>query len=412
MRIPFSKPYLTGLETEYLKAVMEGSKLSGNGSFTKQCQAWLQNSIGSHRAFLTQSCTSALEMSGLLMGLKEGDEVIMPSFTFSSTAAAFVLRGAVPVFVDVRPDTLNIDECEIEAAITPRTKAIVPVHYAGVSCEMDRIMDLARHYQLLVTADAAQAVQSLYKGTPVGAFGDLSTFSFHDTKNISCGEGGALLINNAGLSERAEILWEKGTNRIQFLRGDVNKYSWVDVGSSFLPSELTASFLYAQLSRAREITAMRMQIWIEYYQEMAELEARGLLRRPIVPADCTHNAHIFYVLHDQRFSRHECLAYLAARGIQATFHYVPLHSSPAGRKFGRTVGELPVTDLISDHLLRLPLWPGLTEAAHVSSAIREFCLKANDNIPKGARVSTQIDPPYDDVSPAASPASFGGLGLG
>jgi dTDP-4-amino-4,6-dideoxygalactose transaminase len=375
MIIPFTKPYLTGLELEMLTQSLAGPKLSGNGPFTSKCQNWLCEHTSARKTLLTQSCTSALEMASLLLSLQPGDEVIMPSFTFSSSATAFVLRGAVPVFVDIRPDTLNLDETSIEQAITPRTKAIVPVHYAGVACEMDTILAIAEKYQIPVIADSAQALMSQYKGRALPALGNLAALSFHDTKNISCGEGGALLVSDPNFIERAEILWEKGTDRSRFLRGEIDKYTWVDVGSSFLPSELTASVLFAQLSRAQEITAMRMRIWQDYHHKTLELEQRGFLKRPTVPVECTHNAHIFYVLLDPRFSRASCLDYLKTQGIQAVSHYVPLHSSPAGRRFGRSLGELIRTDSLSEQLIRLPLWPGFTECDRVITALREFCEK-------------------------------------
>ena len=357
--IPFNKPFLTGRELEYLTNAHNSHHLSGDGSFTKKCHAWLEAYSGSGRALLTHSCTAALEMSAILADIQPGDEVIMPSYTFVSTANAFVLRGGVPVFVDIRPDTLNIDENLIEAAITPRTKAIVPVHYAGVACEMDTIMAIAKRHNLLVVEDAAQGVMSSYKGRPLGAIGHMGTYSFHETKNVISGEGGALLVNDARFAERAEIIREKGTNRSLFFRGQVDKYTWVDIGSSYLPSEIIAAFLWAQLEDAQAITAKRMTIWQNYHHALAGLEATGKLRRPTVPADCTHNAHMYYVLLDSLAKRTEVIARLKLSGINSVFHYVPLHSSPAGMKYGRASGQLPNTVALADRLVRLPIWLGM-----------------------------------------------------
>jgi dTDP-4-amino-4,6-dideoxygalactose transaminase len=360
--IPFNRPYLTGNEFTHIQEAVAAGQLSGNGRFTKLCQNWLERRVGAPRVLLTQSCTAALEMAGLLVDLKPGDEVIMPSFTFVSTANAFVLRGATPVFVDIRPDTLNIDEQQIEAAVTPRTKAIVVVHYAGVSCEMDALMDIARRRGLVVIEDAAHALMSSYKGRPLGGFGHLATFSFHETKNLISGEGGALVINDERLVERAEIIWEKGTNRSQFSRGRVDKYTWIDIGSSFLPGELTAAFLWAQLEQAETITARRMDLWDRYRDAATSLAGMGL-RGPVVPDGCRHNAHLFYLLVPLPAQRNEILADLNARGVNAVFHYVPLHSSPAGQRYGRTAGSMGVTDDVSARLIRLPLWLGMPEDA-------------------------------------------------
>ena len=357
--IPFNKPFLTGRELGYLTSAHDSHHLSGDGSFTKKCHAWLETYSGSGRALLTHSCTAALEMAAILADIQPGDEVIMPSYTFVSTANAFVLRGGVPVFVDIRPDTLNIDENLIEAAITPRTKAIVPVHYAGVACEMDAIMAIAKRHNLLVIEDAAQGVMSSYKGKPLGAIGHMGTYSFHETKNVISGEGGALLVNDPRFTERAEIIREKGTNRSLFFRGQVDKYTWVDIGSSYLPSEIIAAFLWAQLEDAQAITAKRMTIWQNYHAALAGLEAAGKLRRPTVPADCTHNAHMYYVLLDSLTKRTEVIARLKLSGINSVFHYVPLHSSPAGMKYGRASGQLPNTEALADRLVRLPIWLGL-----------------------------------------------------
>jgi dTDP-4-amino-4,6-dideoxygalactose transaminase len=360
--IPFNRPYLTGHEFTHIQEAVAAGQLAGNGRFTKQCQGWLERLVGAPRVLLTQSCTAALEMAALLIDLQPGDEVIMPSFTFVSTANAFVLRGARPVFVDIRTDTLNIDDRLIESAITPRTRAIVVVHYAGVACEMDAVLTLAKRYDLVVIEDAAHALMSRYKGRPAGSFGHLATFSFHETKNLISGEGGALIINDPQFVERAEIIWEKGTNRSQFSRGRVDKYVWMDVGSSFLPGELTAAFLWAQLEAAEAITARRLDLWNRYRAVSATLEALGL-RGPIVPVECEHNAHMFYLLLPLAAQRNEILADLNARSVNAVFHYVPLHSAPAGRRYGRAGGSMSVTDDCSARLIRLPLWVGMPEDA-------------------------------------------------
>lgn len=356
MIISFNRPHVTGTEWDRIREAIANRHLSGNGPFTAKCQLWLQQQLGSARALLTQSCTAALEMASVLAGIGPGDEVIMPSFTFVSTANAFVLRGAVPVFVDIRPDTLNLDERLVERAITTRTKAIVPVHYAGVGCDMDAIVSLGKQRGLLVIEDAAQGLASTYRGRPLGGLGDLATLSFHETKNVMSGEGGAVLINDPQLVARAEIVWQKGTNRSQFERGEIQKYTWVDVGSSYLPSELTAAFLWAQLEAADSINASRRVTWDRYHEAFADLEAAGRVRRPVVPEPCSHNAHMYYLLLPDRDARDRVLTELNRRGINAVFHYVPLHSSPAGRKFGRAAGELQVTDDASGRLIRLPLW--------------------------------------------------------
>ena len=357
--ISFNKPYLTGRELDYLAQAHTNGHLSGDGMFTRKCHGWLEVHTGTHKALLTHSCTAALEMAAILADIQPGDEVIMPSYTFVSTANAFVLRGGVPIFIDIRPDTLNIDETLIEAAITPRTKAIVPVHYAGVACERDTIMEIARRHKLLVIEDAAQGVMSTYKGKALGAIGDMGTFSFHETKNVISGEGGALLINADRFAERAEIIREKGTNRSLFFRGQVDKYTWVDIGSSYLPSEIIAAFLWAQLEDAESITQLRMAVWQRYHEALAPLEAAGKLRRPIIPEGCVQNAHMYYVLLESLEQRTEVIKRLKAQGVNPVFHYVPLHSSPAGRKYGRTSGEMKHTNALSDRLLRLPLWVGL-----------------------------------------------------
>ena len=352
---------MTGRELWYIAQAHTNGHLSGNGMFTKKCHAWLEARTGTLKALLTHSCTAALEMAAILTDIQPGDEVIMPSYTFVSTANAFVLRGGVPVFVDIRPDTLNIDETLIEAAITPRTKAIVPVHYAGVACEMDTIMDIARRHDLLVIEDAAQGVMSTYKGKPLGSIGHMGAYSFHETKNITSGEGGALLINDERFAERADIIREKGTNRGQFFRGQVDKYTWVDIGSSYLLGEVTAAFLWAQMEDAQSITKKRMDIWQQYHEDLVPLESSGKLRRPLIPEDCQHNAHMYYILLESLEKRTDMIAQMEEHGVNTVFHYVPLHSSPAGLKYGRVNGEMAHTDDLADRLLRLPLWVDLTE---------------------------------------------------
>lgn len=357
--IPFNKPYMTGQELDNIAAAHVNGHLSGDGPFTKRCHAWLQEITGASRALLTHSCTAALEMSALLLDLAPGDEVIMPSYTFVSTANAFVLRGAVPVFVDIRADTLNLDETLIEAAVTPRTKAICVVHYAGVSCEMDAIMALAQRLGISVVEDAAQGIMSTYRGRPLGTIGELGALSFHETKNIISGEGGALLCRDPDMAERAEIIREKGTNRSKFFRGQVDKYTWVDLGSSFLPGEITAAFLAAQAEAADDITARRMTLWERYHAWAEEHEHAGRLRRPIVPAHCTHNAHMYYMLLPTFAARTRFIASLKERGVGAVFHYIPLHSAPAGRRYGRANGTLANTNGTSERLVRMPMWIGL-----------------------------------------------------
>ena len=360
--IPFNKPYITGKELWNIAQAHALGQMAGDGSFTKQCNNWLEQRTGCHKALLTHSCTAALEMAAILADIQPGDEVIMPSYTFVSTANAFVLRGGVPVFVDIRPDTLNIDETLIESAITSRTKAIVPVHYAGVACEMDTIMDIAQRHKLLVIEDAAQGVMATYKGKALGAIGHLGTLSFHETKNITSGEGGALLINDPLLAERAEIIREKGTNRSQFFRGHVDKYTWVDIGSSYLPGEIIAAFLWAQMEEAEAITKKRLHIWHYYHDALIQLELSGKLRRPIIAEGCVQNAHMYYILLDSLEQRTELTARLKAHSVTTVFHYVPLHSSPAGVMYGRVHGNMTHTDDLADRLLRLPLWIGLNEA--------------------------------------------------
>lgn len=361
MKIPFNKPYLTGKELHYVAEAHARGQLAGDGHFTKLCSAWLEQFTGCTKALLTHSCTAALEMAAILADIQPGDEVIMPSYTFVSTANAFVLRGAVPVFVDIRPDTLNIDETLIEGAITEKTKAIVPVHYAGVACEMDIIMDIARRHDLLVVEDAAQGVMASYKGRPLGTIGHLGCFSFHETKNIISGEGGALLINDARLVERAEIIREKGTNRSLFFRGQVDKYTWVDVGSSYLPGEIISAFLWAQMQEAESITKNRLAIWDRYHAAFEASETSGDLRRPRVPDGCTHNAHMYYLLLRDLEQRTSFIDRMSKEGIHCVFHYVPLHTAPQGTRRGRSEGGLPVTCNVADRLVRLPLWMGLDE---------------------------------------------------
>ncbi len=357
--IPFNRPYMTGRELWYIAQAHHNGALSGDGPFTAKCSRWLETQTGSPKALLTHSCTAALEMTAILAGIGPGDEVIMPSYTFVSTANAFVLRGGVPVFVDIRPDTLNIDEALIEGAITSRTRAICVVHYAGIGCEMDPIMAIARRHGLVVIEDAAQGMMASYRGKPLGSIGDFGCISFHETKNVIAGEGGVLLLNDPAYVERAEVIREKGTNRSRFFRGEVDKYTWVDIGSSYLPGELMAAFLYAQLQEADTITNSRMVIWRSYHEALAPLERDGLLRRPISPPDCTHNAHLYYVLLPDLTSRTRAIEALHEEGIHSVFHYVPLHDSPAGLKFARTNGDMTHTLSVSERLLRLPVWVGL-----------------------------------------------------
>ena len=361
MKIPFNRPYISGAELLNIDAAHAKGQMAGDGDFTKQCQSWLQKRVGSRKALLTHSCTASLEMAAILADLQPGDEVVMPSYTFVSTANAFALRGAVPVFVDIRPDTLNLDEKLLEEAINERTRAVCPVHYAGVGCEMESIMAIADRHGLMVIEDAAQGVLSNYRGRALGAIGNLGAFSFHETKNIISGEGGALLVNDPVLAERAEIIREKGTNRSQFFRGQVDKYTWVDIGSSYLPGEIIAAFLLAQMEEADAITARRLAIWEKYHVAFEGLEQEGRLRRPIIPPECQHNAHMYYLLLRDLEDRTAFIDAMKQEGIQCVFHYVPLHSAPYGRKVGRTAGALPVTEDIADRLVRLPLWLGLEE---------------------------------------------------
>lgn len=357
--LPFNTPFMAEKSLEYIRQAHLNKHLSGDGPFTKKCHQWLEEKLGCDRALLTHSCTAALEMAAILSNLEPGDEVIMPSYTFVSTANAVVLRGARPVFIDIRPDTLNMDEKLIEAAITPKTKAIMVVHYAGVACEMDTILAIARKHNLFVIEDAAQAISCTYKGKPLGTLGDFGALSFHETKNVISGEGGALLINDPELVGRAEIIREKGTNRSRFFRGQVDKYTWMDIGSSFLPSDLIAAFLWSQIELIDEITEQRLKIWNRYHQAFEAFERDKILVRPTVPKDCVHGGHLYYLLMPNLEVRTEFIQRLKSQGVGTVFHYIPLHSSPAGMKFGRTHGDLSVTDRVADSLVRLPIWIGL-----------------------------------------------------
>ena len=373
--IPFNRPHLTGNELEYIREAVEMGHLSGDGAFTKRVHAWLAQSFGVTAGLLTHSCTAGLEMCALLAEIGPGDEVIMPSYTFVSTANAFVLRGAIPVFVDIRHDTLNLDETLVRGAITSKTKAIVAVHYAGVGCEMDELSSIAQEHDLWLFEDAAQGVSAKYKGRALGSFGHASALSFHETKNLISGEGGALLETDPDLVERAEILREKGTNRTKFLRGLVDKYRWVDVGSSFLPSEIVAAFLWAQIEHEDALLTRRLEIWDRYYALTEPLERRGVLRRPIVPEHCQHNAHMFYVLADSAEDRARILEGMHRADINAIFHYVPLHSAPAGERFGRAHGSMKQTDDLSARIIRLPLFHDLSHGEQsyiVETLSRQF----------------------------------------
>ena len=375
VRISFNRPPFVGKETEYIKeAVEKNGMICGDGPFTKKCSQWMKDRFQTKNVLLTTSCTHALEMAAFLADIQPGDEVIMPSYTFVSTADAFVLRGATCVFVDIRPDTMNIDETKIEEAITEKTKAIVPVHYAGVSCAMDEIMAIAKKYNLKVVEDAAQGVNAFYKGKALGTIGDFGCYSFHETKNYSMGEGGAILFQNDRYLEPAEILREKGTNRSQYFRGQIDKYTWVGYGSSYLPSDMNAAYLWAQLEEADKINDKRLSIWNFYHEELKELEDKGVLERPYIPEYATHNAHMYYIKVKDLRVRTKLLAYLKERGILSVFHYVPLHSATAGKKFGRFHGEDVYTTKESERLCRLPMYYSLSleEAAEVVKALKEF----------------------------------------
>lgn len=373
--IPFNRPPFTGKETEYIANAIAAGKICGDGAYTKKCNAWIEHNTSAKKALLTTSCTHALEMAALLCNIQSGDEVIMPSFTFVSTADAFVQRGAKIVFVDVRKDTMNIDESLIENAITERTKAIVPVHYAGVACEMDTINAIAKKHGLFVVEDAAQGVMSTYKGKALGTIGHFGCYSFHETKNYSMGEGGALLINTDTADiEKAEIIREKGTDRSRFFRGQVDKYTWVDYGSSYLPSDMNAAYLYAQLEMAEEVNQSRLALWAQYYSALEPLKEKGRIELPFIPDGCVHNAHMFYIKAKDLAERGALISYLKERGISSAFHYIPLHSSPAGVRFGRFCGEDVYTTAESERLLRLPMYYGLSakEVEEVTATIKEF----------------------------------------
>lgn len=372
--IPFNKPPFLGTEPENIKKAIENNKICGDGDFTKKCNKWLEQKTGTAKALLTTSCTHSLEMAALLLDIHPGDEIIMPSFTFVSTADAFVLRGAKIVFVDIRPDTMNIDETLIEQAVTDKTKAVVPVHYAGVSCEMDVIMDIANRHSLAVVEDAAQGVMAEYKGRALGTMGNFGCYSFHETKNYSMGEGGALLINDKRDIENAEIIREKGTDRSRFLRGQVDKYTWVNYGSSYLPSDMNAAFLYAQLCEADKINENRLDSWQRYYDGLSDLQNEGKISLPVIPQDCKHNAHMFYIKAENLEQRTKLISYLKENGIGAAFHYVPLHSAPAGERFGRFYGEDKYTTKESDRLVRLPMYYGLTknDADYIIEKVHAF----------------------------------------
>lgn len=376
--VPFNRPYCTGNEQKHVLEAIAAGHISGSGAFTDRCERVLEEQLGAPRVILTPSCTAALELAALLLDIGPGDEVIMPSYTFTSTANAFALRGAVPVFVDVREDTLNLDEALVEAAITARTRAIVPVHYAGVGCEMDALLSIADRHGVAIVEDAAHAALAFYEGRPLGGFGQLGALSFHETKNLTCGEGGALIVTDPGLVARAEILRDKGTNRSAFLRGDVDRYTWVDIGASLALSDLNAAFLWAQLRDAEAITGERLRVWRRYDRAFGELEARGLLRRPVVPGHCDHNAHMYHLLLPSREPRDAFIAALRRRRVDAVFHYVPLHSSPAGSRHGRCAGPLERTTRQSERVVRLPLWAAMTDAtcdrviAAVEAAVAEL----------------------------------------
>lgn len=375
--IDFNVPPYIGDELKNIQKAIENHKICGDGEFTKKCNEWIEKATGTARALITTSCTHATEMAALLCDIQPGDEVIMPSYTFVSTANAFVLRGAKVVFVDIRPDTMNIDEKLIENAITKKTKAIVPVHYAGVACEMDTIMDIAKRNHLLVIEDAAQGVKSTYKGKPLGAIGDYGCYSFHETKNYSMGEGGALLIKNKSKAEEAEIIREKGTNRSKFFRGQVDKYTWVNYGSSYLPSDMNAAYLYSQLQNADLINNDRLNTWNHYYEGLQPLMERGIIELPHVPEECNHNAHMFYIKTRNQEERAEIISFLKSNEIQTVFHYIPLHSAPAGKKYGYFSGKDRYTTVESERLLRMPMYYGLKEDSvkFVIDKINEFYKK-------------------------------------
>ena len=379
MKIPFNKPFIIGKELNYIKLSVQSGHIAGDGLFTKKCHSFLQKKLNAQKVLLTTSCTSALEMAAILCGVRNGDEVILPSYTFVSTANAFYLRGAKPVFVDIREDTLNIDETLISSAVTKHTKVIIPVHYAGVGCDMDTIMKIAVQNRLYVVEDAAQGFNATYKGRHLGSIGDFGSICFHETKNCICGEGGALIINNKRFNERAEIIREKGTNRSKFFRGEISKYTWVDIGSSYLPSDLLAAFLYAQLENIEKITRRRKEIYDLYFQELKPLADNRIIKLPVTPANCQPNYHLFHVRLKNRKIRDSLLNYLKSRGIHAVFHYMPLHLSPIGRFMGYVKGQLPVTESVSDTLVRLPFYYNLnsSEQAWVIKNIKLFFKNIN-----------------------------------
>lgn len=375
--IPFNVPPFTGKEIEYIRQAVENHTICGDGEFTKKCSRWLEDKTGTSKALLTTSCTHATEMAALLCDIKEGDEVIMPSYTFVSTADAFVIRGAKAVFVDIHPETMNMDERLIEQAVTSRTKAIVPVHYAGVACEMDTIMDIAKRNKLKVIEDAAQGIMAEYKGQPLGAIGDYGCYSFHETKNMSMGEGGALLIKDSEKIEEAEILREKGTNRSKFFRGQIDKYTWINYGSSYLPSDMNAAYLWAQLEQAEQMNEKRLKIWNQYNYELKDLEKSGYLELPVIPKDCVHNAHMFYIKTKNLEERTSLINFLKKNDILAVFHYIPLHSAPAGKRFGRFHGEDRYTTKESERILRLPMYYTLEtdKISYICEKVKEFYKK-------------------------------------
>jgi dTDP-4-amino-4,6-dideoxygalactose transaminase len=381
MNIPFNKPFIVGKELYYIAQAVQKGNLAGDGPFTKKCSEWFEKRLDNSKVLLVHSCTAALEMAAILCDIQPGDEVIMPSYTFVSTANAFALRGAKIVFVEVHKKTLNIDERKIESAITDKTKAIVPVHYAGVACEMDKIIKIANKYKLIVIEDAAQGVCATYKGKSLGTIGDIGCYSFHETKNFISGEGGAIILNNPQMIERAEIIREKGTNRSKFFRGQVDKYTWVDIGSSYLASELTAAFLLAQLEEVDKINIKRNYIWNKYYDSLSALEKNGLIKRPTIPNQCIHNAHMFYIILENLEIRTKLLEYLKKNEIYAVFHYIPLHLSPMGKKMGGYKGQLPITENYANRLLRLPCFYDLTETEieYVISKIFDFFKKIKTN---------------------------------
>ena len=374
IRVDYNRPITVGNEFEYMRQAIENRHISGDGPFTKKCHTFLEDELGVTKALLTTSCTHALEMSAILLDIKPGDEVIIPDFTFVSTVNAFVLRGAKPIFVDVRPDTLNLDESKLEALITPRTKAIVPVHYAGVGCEMDSILDIASRYHVAVVEDNAHGLFGKYKGRHLGTFGSMATQSFHETKNFSCGEGGALLINDPALAERAEVVREKGTNRSRFFRGQVDKYTWVDIGSSYLPSDLLAAFLYAQFEQRERIQSHRKNVWAIYHAGLKDWAEKHSVQLPHIPDECEQTYHMFYMLLPDLKLRQDLIMYLRERGIYSVFHYLPLHLSDMGQGFGYQKGDCPITEQISDQLIRLPFYNNLTSSDQelVIDAIMEF----------------------------------------